>query len=258
MILEQFDPSKKAIINPSDIHKEQIGFPDTIVSVFSHILFERIVKLFNAEMIARTKDVDGFWDVYEIKYEGHAFAFAKARLGAPACVGTFEDILAMGGKRIVLVGNCGVLDKDISDCGIIIPTRAIRDEGTSFHYAPPSDYIDVNKKHIDLFKSICDRYGYSYREGTTWTTDAFYRETPMKVQNMSKLGAICVEMECSAMQALCDFRGVEFFQFLYAADSLANTEWEPRSLSGTVRLDDKEKIATLAFELALKIELEQN
>jgi len=67
------------------------------------------------------------------------------------------------------------------------------------------------------------------------------------------MGAICVEMECAAMQALCDFRGVDFFQFLYAGDNLDHSNWEPRSLSGTVKLDEKQKIALLAFELAAAI-----
>ena len=57
----------------------------------------------------------------------------------------------------------------------------------------------------------------------------------------------------AGMQALCDFRGVGFFQFFYAGDNLDHTEWEPRSLSNESRLDDKTKIALLALELALKI-----
>ena len=55
------------------------------------------------------------------------------------------------------------------------------------------------------------------------------------------------------MQAMCNFRGVEFFQFLYAGDNLDHSSWDPRSFSGTAKLEDKEKIALLAFELACKI-----
>ena len=68
------------------------------------------------------------------------------------------------------------------------------------------------------------------------------------------MGAVCVERECAAMQAMCDFRGVEFFQFFYAGDNLDHSEWDPRSLSGLTKLDEKEKIALLAFELAYRIE----
>ena len=254
MLLTEFDKDRNAVINPDILHKPVEGFPETVVSIFSHHLFQRIVTLLNGRIIAETHDVDGIWPVYEVIYKGNRLAMYKARLGAPACVGCFEDIIPMGAKRIILMGNCGVLDRTIPDCGIIIPNRAIRDEGTSYHYAPASDIIDVNRKYTDLFLSILKAHNYPHTIGTTWTTDAFYRETRSKIAARQRMGAICVEMECAAMQAMCDFRGVEFFQFLYAGDNLGHATWDPRSLSGLNRLDDKEKIALLALELAAKIE----
>ena len=253
MLLEEFDPTMRAVINPDAIHSKIDGFPETIVSVFSYHLFSRLVELLKGKVIAYTKDVDGEWPVYRVNYKGKFLAFGKARLGGPACTGYFEDLLAMGGKRIILTGNCGVLDKTIEDCAIIIPLAAIRDEGTSYHYAPPSDIIKVNRKYAEEFKRICNEQGYPTVEGTTWTTDVFYRETPKKAAARKKQGAICVEMECASMQAMCDFRGAEFFQYLYAGDNLDLDDWDQRSLNGDVRLDDKEKIALLAFELAAAI-----
>lgn len=253
MLLTEFDPEKQAVINPDMIHGPIPGFPETVVSVFSHQLFDALVRFLNGMQIAKTGDVDGVWPVYAAEYKGKKIALYKARLGAPACVGCFEDIIPMGVKRIIMLGNCGVLDKRIEDCGIIIPTKAIRDEGTSYHYAPATDYLDVNTKYIDLFTTILDELHYPYVVGTTWTTDAFYRETRAKVEARKRMGAICVEMECAAMQAMCNFRGVEFFQFLYAGDNLDHSQWDPRSLSGTARLNEKEKIALLALELAYRI-----
>lgn len=253
MLLTEFDPERNAVINPDIIHKPIPGFPETVVSVFSHNLFDSITAFLSGKQIAQTKDADGVWPVYEIIYKGKRFAFYKAKVGAPACVGNFEDVIAMGAKRIILLGNCGVLDKTIQDCGIIIPTRAIRDEGTSYHYAPPGDYIDVNQQYVDEFVSVLEEFGYPHVRGITWTTDAFYRETRGKIEKRKAMGAICVEMECAAMQAMCDFRGVEFFQFLYAGDNLDHSAWDPRSLSGTARLKDKGKIVLLAFELACRI-----
>ena len=254
MLLTQFDPNKNAVINPDIVHHPIDNFPETVVSIFSYHLFHTIVDFLDGKIIAETHDVDGIWPVYEVTYRGKRFAMYKARLGAPACVGSFEDVIPFGAKRIILLGNCGVLNKEIKDCGIIIPTAAIRDEGTSYHYAPASDTIAVNHEYRELFKTICNTFGYPYVEGVTWTTDAFYRETPSKIQARKAMGAVCVEMECAAMQAMCDFRGVKFFQFLYAGDNLDHSSWDPRSLSGSSRLEDKQKIALLAFELACKIE----
>ena len=253
MLLTEFDPAPRAVIDPDIAHHPIPGFPETVVSVFSHHLFQAILKFLNGTVIAETHDVDGIWPIYEVTYKGNRFAFYKARLGAPACVGCFEDIIPMGAKRIILLGNCGVLDKNIKDCGIIIPTKALRDEGTSYHYAPAADSIDVNTKYVEEFISVLKEFGYPYITGTTWTTDGFYRETQNKVARRKEMGAICVEMECAAMQAMCNFRGVEFFQFLYAGDNLDHSSWDPRSFSGTAKLEDKEKIALLAFELACKI-----
>ncbi len=253
MVLEEFDKSKDAVINPDMIHEKMPGFPGTVISIFSYVLFDRIVEFMEAEEIAAYNDADGRWPIYKCNYKDTELALVKGRVGAAVCVGSFEDVIAYGGERIILLGNCGVLDKSIKDCGIIIPGRAIRDEGTSYHYAPPSEYIEVNRKYKEEFKAVCDEYGYPYVEGTTWTTDAFYRETPAKIEKRKAMGAICVEMECAAMQALCDFRGVEFFQYLYAGDNLDHSDWDPRSLPAHARLDDKEKIAMLAFELAVRI-----
>ena len=254
MLLLEFDEARTAVIEPGQVFERMPDFPETVVSVFSHQLFHSIVTFLDGKAIAVTHDVDGEWPVYEVTYKGKRLAFYKARLGAPACVGCFEDVIALGARRIILLGNCGVLDRSIKDCGIIIPTRAIRDEGTSYHYAPAADYIDVNRKYVEEFTAVLEEFGYPYVRGTTWTTDAFFRETRGKVERRKAMGAVCVEMECAAMQAMCDFRGVEFFQFLYAGDNLDHSNWDPRSLSGTARLEDKEKIALLAFELACRIE----
>lgn len=254
MLLTEFDPTKSAVIDPQLITEPVEGFPDVTISIFSRKLFQRVLALFpDARELCCLHSATALSPVYEVVYEGERFALFQSFVGAPACVSMHEDAIAMGSRRIILLGNCGVLDPDIHDCGIIIPDRALRDEGTSFHYAPPSDDIAVNRKYAPLFREVLQERGIPFVEGATWTTDAPYRETRDKVARRRSQGAICVEMECSAMQALCDFRGVDFFQYLYAGDSLGAEAWDPRSLSGGARLDDKEKLALLAFELGLKI-----
>ena len=71
------------------------------------------------------------------------------------------------------------------------------------------------------------------------------------------MGAVCVEMEASAIAATCKYLGCDYFTFYYAGDNLDHSTWDPRSLSGTSRLEDKEKIALLALELAVKMEEEK-
>ncbi len=252
MLLNEFDPNKSAVINPR-FKKEDYNFPAITISIFSDVLFEQVLRLFDYEIIETTRSCNGINHVYRVNYKGCDFAFYHSFVGAPMCVANYEEVHAMGSETLILLGNCGVLDKEIQDCGIIIPTFAIRDEGTSYHYVEANDTIQVNKKYIPEFKEVLESAGYPYVEGGTWTTDAFYRETRDKVNRRKEQGAICVEMECAGMQAMCDFRNTEFFQFFYAGDNLDHSSWDPRSLEATEKLDDKEKIVFLAFELGLKI-----
>ena len=185
MLLHEFDPNKDAVINPEMLVNKIEDFPDVTVSCFSKKLFNNVLSFFDPKQITEVHSAVGLTPVYEVVYQGERFAFYQSYVGEPKCIGDYEDIMAMGSKCLILLGNCGVLDRTIEDCGIIIPTKAIRDEGSRYHYAPP-----------------------------TWTTDACYRETREKVERRKAQGAICVEMECAGMQALCDFRGTDFFPVL--------------------------------------------
>lgn len=253
MLLEEFDPEIKAVINPEQNVQKIEGFPEVTISCFSQTLFQEVLSVFEAEEIAGIHGANGVIPIYKVVYQGKPFAFYQSKVGEPACVGDYEEVVTMGSRCMILFGNCGVLDRTIDDCSIIIPRHAIRDEGTSYHYAPASDIIDVNDAYADLFKDVCSGHGYDYVEGTTWTTDSFYRETPEKMKRRKAQGALCVEMECAGMQAMCSFRHTDFFTYYYAGDNLDHTSWDPRSLSNHVRLDDKTKIGLLAFELGLKI-----
>ena len=253
MLLSEFDPALHAVIDPDMVAKKIENFPAVTVSCFSKLLFDAVLSDFDAKKIAELHFAFGRNPVYEVTYKNQRFALFQSYVGEPTCVAQYEDLIAMGSKRLILLGNCGVLDRSIEDCGIVIPTAALRDEGTSFHYAPAGDVIEVNLKYRDLFKEVLRERGYPWIEGITWTTDACYRETREKIARRRAQGAIIVEMECAGMQALCDFRGTEFFQYIYAGDNLDHSSWQPRSLSGDARLDDKTKIMYLAFELGLKI-----
>lgn len=254
LLLEEFDSNKKAVINPENIHDKVENMPEVAIACFSHNLFDNVVAGGKCLKIAELHNTGESKNVYEIEYNNHKFALFKIGVGAPVAVGDIEDMYALGVKKFIIFGNCGVLDSSIDDCSIIIPNKALRDEGTSFHYMEPSRSVDLNKKYILEFKEILDKLGFSYTEGATWTTDAFYRETRDKVNRRRREGAITVEMEASALQAVCNFRGCELFIFFYAGDSLAGDEWDKRSLSGDIKLDEKSRIAYLALELACKID----
>ena len=253
MILEEFDECKTSTFDPYEVEKEVPGFPKIGITCFSKKLMDRYIEIFNGEKIAEVTNANGKLPVYKINYKDTDIALFMSRVGAPACCVAYEEVVAMGLDKLIMFGTCGVLDKNIEDLAIIIPTLALRDEGTSYHYMKSSYEIDVNKKYRDDFIEILKNNGVSYVEGKTWTTDAPYRETRDKVMKRKEQGCICVDMECSAMNAVADFRNKELFQFFYAADNLDNSKWDQRSLGNDDRLSEKEKIIYLALELAMKM-----
>lgn len=252
-MLYKFNEEVDAVINPCNMIQKIDNISDVAIACFSKKLFDKIVEGTKCVEIARLNNTNGDNIIYEIEYKNKRFVLFMMSVGAPAAVNDLEDVHAMGVNKFIIFGNCGVLDKTIEDCAVIIPNEAIRDEGTSYHYLDATDTIKVNNKYVDEFKEILDEFGYSYIECMTWTNDAFYRETRRKLESRIAMGAKCVEMECSALQAVADFRGFDLFMFFYAGDNLDLPEWDKRSLSGDVKLDEKSRIALLALELGYKI-----
>ena len=253
MILEEFDTSLTAVINPWNIIKPVQGIPRVAVACYSHVTFERIVGELGAHIIAETSSANGIKPIYKAKYKDTEVAIFMIDVGAPMSVGMLEDVYQMGVQKVIIFGTCGVLDSSIEDCSIIIPEIAVRDEGTSYHYADPTDEIGVNDKYISTLKNLLNELRVKYTIGKVWTTDAFYRETQDKVNRRKEQGCICVDMECSANAAVAQFRGKELVQFFYAADNLDSEQWDVRSLSNYDRLEEKDRIAAVALELARRI-----
>lgn len=253
MILEEYDQSPKAVINPWNTVRRQPGFPKVGVSCFARVTFDRMVQELGGEAIAESHVANMIIPIYRVQCRGMELALFMADVGAPACVGLLEEVFEMGLEKLVLFGTCGVLDAGIEDCSVIIPNRAVRDEGTSYHYAPPSEEIEVNPRYIEEFTGILREHNCHYTVGKVWTNDAIYRETREKVKRRRESGCICVDMECSAVAALAMLRKKEVFQFFYAADNLDSEEWDCRSLSNTASLPEKDRVAQLALELALRM-----
>ena len=253
MILEEFDTSLTAVINPWNIIKPVEGIPRVAVACYSHVTFERIVGELGAHIIAETSSANGIKPIYKAKYKDTEVAIFMIDVGAPMSVGMLEDVYQMGVQKVIIFGTCGVLDSSIEDCSIIIPEIAVRDEGTSYHYADPTDEIGVNDKYISTLKNLLNELRVKYTIGKVWTTDAFYRKTQDKVNRRKEQGCICVDMECSANAAVAQFRGKELVQFFYAADNLDSEQWDVRSLSNYDRLEEKDRIAAVALELARRI-----
>lgn len=226
MITNSYDNNMKAIINPQA--RENAVKCDVIIATFSNEIEKFVVEKFKAKKINEFKCVNGKSPIYIFEHNNKVLGFYKTLLGAPASVGMLEDVATMFDcNKFVVFGSAGTLDKD-SYGKVMVPIFAYRDEGTSYHYAKAEDYIEI--KNSKIVASFMEKHCIPYKVGKTWTTDAFYRETEANLVKRKQEGCIAVDMECSAMQAVCDFRNFDLYYFFLSGDLLDAPEWDEKGL----------------------------
>ena len=226
MITESFDEIKTAVINPQT--REDVQKCDVVIVTFSNLIEEYVVEKFKPIKVGDFRCVNGFFPIYLFEHNGKKFGFYKTLLGAPASVGMMEDVITMfESKKYLVFGSAGTLDKDCYG-KVMIPTAAYRDEGTSYHYEKPADYVEI--KNANIVEEFMKNNNISYKMGKTWTTDAFYRETERNLKARQNDGCIAVDMECSAIQSMCNFRDVDLYYFFLSGDLLDSPEWVEEGL----------------------------
>lgn len=159
-------------------------------------------------------------DVFEYKNS----LIAIAHLGGPAAALLMEKLSVFGIKEFIAIGSAGCLDDNYKSDYILVE-KAIRDEGTSYHYLKPSTYVQTDKSLTTELANYLDSIGFTYKKGITWTDDALYRETTDKVKMARELGAVAVELECASWAAVAKYRHLKFTQLLYFSDVFKQSGW---------------------------------
>lgn len=225
MIINSFDDKTPAKINPK--YKDDRFKCDACIITFSYIIQEYVLNKYNPEIIGNIYTVNGIIPIYKIIYNDKIFAFYKTILSAAASVDCLEDSTeVIDTDKYIVFGGSGCLNKEIARGKIMVPTEAYRDEGTSYHYVEADDYIKI--KQSTIVSNFMDNKQLPYILGKTWTTDSFYRETEDNFEKRKADGCISVEMECSALEAVGDFRNKKLYYFLSSGDLLDAPEWDKR------------------------------
>lgn len=132
----------------------------------------------------------------------------------------------------------------------LVPVRALRDEGTSYHYLPPSRIVEIPETARLAIENTLVSHGLHYCEVSTWSTDGFFRETKEKVEYRKSEGCSVVEMECSALAACAQMRGAVWGELLFTADTLADVDhYDERNWGG----DSVEYALDLCIEAVMKM-----
>lgn len=224
--LFEFDPSAEAVINPS-IHRPPLGFPQhAVMCWFGNVVRERTVGI---EPIYRVPFEHGDHAICVIEHRGIPVALVSPGVGAPAAVTSLEVVIALGATQIIGCGGAGIVKSGFDVGHVIIPTGAVRDEGTSYHYAPFDTEVAPHPRALAAIDGVLNEAGVPHDRGLVWTTDAFFRETPAKVARRREQGCLVVDMEASAMFACAAFRGATYAQLLYAGDDVSAAEWDHRN-----------------------------
>ena len=248
--LMEFDPDRKGIIEPAHIHAD-IGLSEHCVMPIYGSLIEKLKSDGKLEKIYELRTPLFPIDVHQMEYENTSIIVANPGIGAAWAGAHLEELISLGCRKFVACGSAGVLKSELQRGAVIIPASAVRDEGTSYHYCPPSREIEMDKDVIGKLESVLRKHHIDYEIGKTWTTDAFYRETRGKIARRKSEGCIAVDMECSALIAVSRFRNVKFGQYLAAGDDVSGDAWDPRYVN--FKMTIQEKVFWLSVEACLSL-----
>lgn len=250
-LFDTFDSDSEELIkvNQQRSFHSVDGFPKIVIGAFKEETFRALEQVCPAEVICSLRGGRTI-PVYRINWQGHNIGLFHSLMGGAGTVCLMESLIARGAKALLFYGNCGVLDQEIAAGHLILPTAAYRDEGTSYHYLPVSDYVEVPTQ--PRLAQVMDELSLPYISGKVWTTDAFYRETRSNMERRKADGCIAVDMECASVMAAGQFRGIRVYQFFYADDCLDGEKWDPRTL-GARPASSHEKFLRIALEIAARI-----
>ncbi|HZO67480.1 MAG TPA: nucleoside phosphorylase [Kribbellaceae bacterium] len=224
-----------ALFQPADYpdHVAYVGLqgqpvdwmPERAILVYSQALLRQVTERYKGHGRVRP----GFVTYRELEVStGTVAVVGGFGVGGPAAAITLEEIIAAGVRQAISVGGAGGLQPGQQVGDLVVCSSAIRDEGVSYHYLPPDDRSvepdhDLTARLLDAVFQLEERVAF----GSTWTTDALYRETRDEVRHYGAEGVLTVEMEAASLAAVALHRGIAFAAAFSIMDLLAGDAWEP-------------------------------
>lgn len=229
MIIHDFDPKTPSMIDMEAFYGPRQHQVDKCLILFSKEIHDGLLDRYDCTVIGRIGACNGSTPIYSFSLDGEPVAFYLSAIGSALASGfCYEVHWQTGATRFVMFGSCGSLDGEVTRGRYIVPAEAYRGEGASYYYVPPADYIGI--KNAERVAAVFDELGAPYVQGRVWTTDSMIRETVGLVDRRKREGCIAVEMELAGVQALCDFFGLELYNFLEAGDVLAESGYDAAGL----------------------------
>jgi len=222
---------KRAVVQAKDFwkYKKELGaFPDIeppkgVIICYSPTILNYIVKHYSLTKVDNVH-ANRF---YLLNDSDKRIAICGTiGIGAPVVGILLEELNAFGTKFFISIGTAGSLQKNLQLGSHIICTRAIRDEGTSHHYAASGKYSYPSKSLTEKMIEVAKGMDLNYHTGTSWTTDAPYRETLAELKHYRDEGVLTVEMEAAAIFVIAKCLNIEAGAIFTISDYLTEEDWE--------------------------------
>lgn len=236
-MIPEFGPvyDEEAIFSPEDAVSGE-GRPDLPAAM---ILGFQDVLLDSVEAVGEPIDhPPGPFEYHALSESVGFVPVQKMGVGAPVAAIATEKAIAGGAETVLMLGGTAALQSEFSPESALLPTRAVRDEGASYHYLPPDEPARPTPDLVDRLETTFEARGIDTHNGPTWTTSAMFRETIPQLDHYRREGFVSLCMETAAVWAVCAYRGVDTAT-VHAIDGYA-VPGEQRSADG---LDDR--LATL-------------
>ncbi len=195
--------------------------------------------------------VNSYWACYHTKlynytYKGIEFGIVGFAVGASFAVLIAEELFVSGCQLLISVTSSGLILAEQKPPFFVLIERALRDEGTSYHYLEPSDFSYINNELLAILEGAFCRLSIAVNKGSTWTTDAPFRETGVAIKQAQSQGLIAVEMEASALYAFAQACQKSIICFAHVTNQMGNIEGDFEKGEANGSRDALELIAATA------------
>jgi uridine phosphorylase len=160
-------------------------------------------------------------DLYEFDDEQDRFGIIGCAVGASFAVLLAEQLFVSGCRLLISVTSAGQIVAQGPPPYFVVIDRALRDEGTSYHYLPPTAFAEADGVLVDMAMAALQQRGVPIYRGAAWTTDAPFRETPGAIEHCRALGILAVEMEAAALYAFAQARGKPVLCLAHVTNQMA-------------------------------------
>lgn len=157
-------------------------------------------------------------------HEGETYGLIGCAVGAAFAVLIAEEMFASGCRLLISLTSAGQIVAKGTPPYFIVIDRALRDEGTSYHYLPPAEFAPAPAALADLAYGALGGAGMAVRRGASWTTDAPFRETEAAIARARAFGVLAVEMEAAALYAFAAARAREVICLAHVTNRMAQAE----------------------------------